>query len=59
MHEFHAWVGPSESTKEADIGNLQEVLDELQELVAESKRHDAVFDVRNLDGQYFFRADGS
>ena len=31
---------------------------ELQELAAGSKRHDAVFEVRNLNGQYFATADG-
>jgi hypothetical protein len=58
MHEFHAWAGLSESTEESDLGNLQEIVQELQELVAESDWHDAVFEIRNLNGQFFFRADG-
>lgn len=58
MHEFHAWVGLSESPEESDLGNLQGAIDELQELAAESKWHDASFDIKNLNGQYFFKADG-
>jgi hypothetical protein len=58
MHEFHAWAGLSESTEEGDIGGLEEAVAELQALVADSDWHDAVFEVRNLNGQYFFRADG-
>src|ERR1700730_11845658 len=58
MHEFHAWVGLSESTEESDLGGLQEVVEELEELVADSSWHDAVFELRNLNGQYFLTADG-
>ena len=58
MHEFHAWVGLSESTEESDLGGLQSAVVELQELTAESQWHDAVFEVKNLNGQYFFTADG-
>jgi hypothetical protein len=58
MHEFHAWVGLSESTEESDLGGLQEVVEELKELVADSIWHDAVFELRNLNGQYFLTADG-
>lgn len=58
MHEFHAWIGLSESAEEDDLGNLQEVIEELQELARDSKWHDAVFDVANLNGQHFFRAGG-
>lgn len=58
MHEFHAWIGLSESTEESDLGGLPDAVDELQELAADSKWHDAVFEVRNLNGQYFLTADG-
>lgn len=58
MHEFHAWIGLAESTEESDIGGLAEAVSELEELAADSKWHDAVFEVRNLNGQYFLRADG-
>ena len=58
MHEFHAWIGLSESTEESDLGGLQDVVGELQELAADSKWHDAVFEVRNLNGQYFVTAEG-
>lgn len=58
MHEFHAWVGLSESTEEDDLSSMQEVIHELQELAAESRWHDAVFDIKNLNGQFFFSADG-
>ena len=58
MHEFHAWIGLSESTEESDLGGLQDVVSELQELTGDSKWHDAVFEVRNLNGQYFLTADG-
>ena len=40
------------------LGGLRNVVDELQELVADSKWHDAVFELRNLNGQYFLIADG-
>jgi len=58
MHEFHAWIGLAESTEESDRGGLQEAVGELKELAADSKWHDAVFEVRNLNGQYFVTADG-
>ncbi len=58
MHEFHAWVGLSESTEESDLGGLQAIVDELQELVADSQWHDAVFELQNLNGQYFLTATG-
>jgi hypothetical protein len=58
MHEFHAWIGLSESTEESDLGGLQDAVGELQELAADSKWHDAVFEVRNLNGQYFMTAEG-
>ena len=58
MNEFHAWIGLSESTEESDLGGLQDAVVELQELAADSKWHDAVFEVRNLNGQYFVTAEG-
>jgi hypothetical protein len=58
MHEFHAWIGLSESTEESDQGHLRQVVDELREMVADSKWHDAIFELRNLNGQYFLTADG-
>jgi Immunity protein 7 len=58
MHEFHAWIGLSESTEESDLGGLQDAVDELQELAADSQWHDAIFEIRNLNGQYFMTADG-
>jgi hypothetical protein len=58
MHEFHAWIGLSESTEESDRGNLQQVVDDLRELAADSDWHDAVFELRNLNGQHLFIADG-
>lgn len=58
MHEFHAWVGLDESPEEGDPGGLEEMIRELRELVDDSTWHDAVFDIVNLNGQHFFRADG-
>lgn len=58
MHEFHAWIGLSESTEENDLGGLQDAVGELRELAADSRWHDAVFEVRSLNGQFFMRADG-
>jgi Immunity protein 7 len=58
MHEFHAWVGLSESAEENDLGGLQGIVGELQELVADSDWHDAAFELRVLNGQYFLTADG-
>lgn len=58
MHEFHAWIGLAESTEESDLGGLAEAVGELEELAADSKWHDADFEVRNLNGQYFVTADG-
>jgi len=57
MHEFHAWIGLSESPREADLGGLRDAVRELRELAAGSRWHDAVFEVRNLNGQYFVTAD--
>jgi hypothetical protein len=58
MHEFHAWIGLDESAEEGDLGQLEEKVAELYELVADSNWHDAVFEVRNLNGQHFFNATG-
>jgi Immunity protein 7 len=58
MHEFHAWIGLDESAEEGDLGQLEEKVAELHELVADSNWHDAVFEVRNLNGQHFFSATG-
>ncbi len=58
MHEFHAWIGLSESAQEGDLGQLKEKLAELQDLVADSDWHDAVFAVHSLNGEYFFTATG-
>lgn len=58
MHEFHAWIGLAESAGESDLGGLAEAVGELEELAADSRWHDAVFEVANLNGQYFLRADG-
>jgi hypothetical protein len=58
MHEFHAWIGLSESTTESDEGQLAEKVTELQDLVADSHWHDAVFEVKNLNGQFFLSATG-
>jgi len=33
MHEFHAWIGLSESTEESDLGGLQDAVVELQYFV--------------------------
>jgi hypothetical protein len=58
MHEFHAWIGLAESAQEADLGGLEQAVDELQQLTADSNWHDAVFELRNLNGQHFFIAAG-
>lgn len=58
MHEFHAWIGLAESTNESDLGGLQDAVGGLRELAAGSRWHDAAFEVRNLNGQYFVTADG-
>lgn len=59
VHEFHAWVGLDESlTGEDDPVDLDATIAEMQELVEDFKWHDATFDVINLNGQHFFRADG-
>jgi immunity protein 7 of polymorphic toxin system len=58
MHEFHAWIGLSESPEENDLGGLQQIVDELQRLVAASNWPDAVFELRSLNGQNFLIATG-
>jgi surfactin synthase thioesterase subunit len=58
MHKFHAWLELSESAQEGDLGQLEDKVTELQELVADSRWHDAVFEVRNLNGGHFFTATG-
>ena len=58
MHEFHAWTGLSESPGEADLGRLRDAVSDLRELAAGSRWHDAVFEVRSLNGQHFVTADG-
>lgn len=57
MHEFHAWVGLAESAEESDLGQLEEKVAELQELVADSSWHDAVFELRNPQRRVFLRRD--
>lgn len=54
----HTWFGLSESDEESDLGQLEGKVAELQELVADSRWHDAVFEVRNLNGGHFFSATG-
>ena len=58
MHEFHAWIGLEESAGESDEDQLEEKVAKLQELVAASSWHDAVFELRNLNGEYFLNATG-
>ncbi|MBO0805595.1 MAG: hypothetical protein J2P25_21275 [Nocardiopsaceae bacterium] len=58
MHEFHAWIRLSESTEESDLGNLRVVVNDLRALAEESKWHDASFEIKSLNGQHFFTADG-
>lgn len=58
MHEFHAWVGLSDSTEEDDLAKVRVVVDDLRAMVEESSWHHASFEVKNLNGQYFFMADG-
>lgn len=58
MHEFHAWIGLSNSTEEDDLQVMSPILDELRELASESQWHDAVFDVLSLNGQHFLVANG-
>jgi Immunity protein 7 len=58
MHEFHAWIGLAESAEESDLGQLKEKVIELRDLVADSSWHDAVFEVKGLNGGYFFSATG-
>jgi hypothetical protein len=58
MHEFHAWIGLAESPDEIDQGQLKEKVVELRDLVADSSWHDAVFEVKGLNGGYFFSATG-
>jgi hypothetical protein len=53
MHEFHAWIGLAESTVEDDDVNLSLAVEELKDMVDESKWHDAIFEVRNLNGRNF------
>ncbi len=58
MHEFHAWIGLAQSTVEDDDELLHEAVSEVKDLVFRSTWHDAVFEVRNLNGQYFLTAIG-
>ena len=58
MHEFQAWIGLAESAEESDLGQLKEKVIELRDLVADSNWRDAVFEVKGLNGAYFFRAIG-
>jgi hypothetical protein len=58
MHEFHAWIGLAQSTLEDDEGLLGAAVNEIKDLVSHSVWHDAVFEVRNLNGQYFLTATG-
>lgn len=58
MHEFHAWIGLAQSPGEDDEDLLRTGIDELRKLIAESTWHDAVFEVRSLNGGHFFTATG-
>jgi hypothetical protein len=58
MHEFHAWIELNESAQESDLGQLEDKVTELHELVADSRWHDAVFEIRSLNGGHFFTATG-
>ena len=58
MHEFHAWIGLAQSTLEDDEELLDAAVNEIKDLVSYPVWHDAVFEVRNLNGQYFLTATG-
>ena len=58
MHEFHIWTGLAQSPDEDNEDLLNAGVDELRNLIAESTWHDAVFEVRSLNGGYFFTATG-
>jgi Immunity protein 7 len=59
LHEFHAWIGLAQSPGDDDVESLLEAgVAQVQDLAAGSVWHDAVFDVRNLNGQYFLTATG-
>jgi hypothetical protein len=58
MHEFHAWIGLAQSTVEDDDELLEEAVSEVKDLVSRSTWHDAAFQVRNLNEQYFLTATG-
>ena len=54
MHEFTPGSGYPNRMRKVILGKVAE----LQELVADSRWHDAVFEVRNLNGGHFFSATG-
>jgi Immunity protein 7 len=58
MHEFHAWIKLAESAEESDLGQLTEKVIEVRDLAADSDYRDAVFEVKGLNGAYFFSATG-
>jgi hypothetical protein len=58
MHVFHAWIELRESPQEISDGLLAEGLAELEELAAADSWHDAVFEIRHLNGGHFFTATG-
>jgi|ERR1022692_279674 hypothetical protein len=58
MHEFHAWVGLSDSPYEDDDARIIEVADELRQLVETADWETATFTLNNLNGTFFLNADG-
>lgn len=58
MHEFHAWFGLAQSPDEDDEAALSRAIDELGRLVESPQWHDAVFELRQLNGRYFLTATG-
>jgi hypothetical protein len=59
MHEFHAWIGLSETPGDDDDRDaLDRVVEELREIALDDGWHDAEFRLSNLNGSHFLTADG-
>ncbi|MGQ0840007.1 Imm7 family immunity protein [Actinokineospora sp.] len=61
MHEFHGWFGLSETTEEADIGGLQNVVNEIRQLLTphELAPMSMSWSLEPLNGQYFLIVTGN
>jgi len=58
MREFHAWIGLTDATDEGNRGVIEREAAKITTLLGDADWHDAAFDLKSLNGQYFLTVTG-